>query len=293
MFKAVGYPKVLYGFDLALEVSGLRPSTIRHYISDTKKFLEYYSEVPQLEITQTHIRQYLALLKYRLSAKTVYELQLALRKFFRFLVEDGEIAVSPCDGIKLTRYRVAPQPLYGVEEIKALLASCDRKTLSGVRDYAIITVLFDTGVRVGELISMGLPDWKNHLVRVDGKTGVRYVPLGLSSLQALERYTRKWGVTNDSLWMGKYGSLTASGVLQMVRRRCRDFSVPYKAVHAFRRAAAAHMKRMGMNDSDIMEIMGWGEVTMLRRYIASVSFELAQTAHRKFSPVDSVNSQFR
>ena len=53
------------------------------------------------------------------------------------------------------------------------------------------------------------------------------------------------------------------------------------------------MKRIGMNDSDIMEIMGWGEVTMLRRYIASVSFELAQTAHRKFSPVDSVSSQFR
>ena len=214
MFKAVGYPEVLHGFHLALEVSGLRPSTIRHYISDTKKFLEYYSEVPPLEITSLHIRQYLALLKKKLSAKTVYEFQLALRKFFRFLVEDGEIAVSPCDGIKLTRYRVDPQPLYRIEEIKALLASCDRKTLSGVRDYAIITVLFDTGVRVGELISMGLPDWKNHLVRVDGKTGVRYVPLGLGSLQALERYTRKWGVTNDSLWMGKYGSLTASGVLQ-------------------------------------------------------------------------------
>ena len=61
----------------------------------------------------------------------------------------------------------------------------------------------------------------------------------------------------------------------------------------FRRTAAAQMKRIGMNDSDIMEIMGWGEVTMLRRYIANVSFELAQTAHRKFSPVDSVNSQFR
>ena len=150
MFKAVGYPEVLHGFHLALEVSGLRPSTIRHYISDTKKFLEYYSALPPLEITQTHIRQYLALLKYRLSAKTVYELQLALRKFFRFLVEDGEIAVSPCDGIKLTRYRVDPQPLYRVEEIKALLVSCDRKTLSGVRDYAIITVLFDTGVRVQE-----------------------------------------------------------------------------------------------------------------------------------------------
>ncbi|MQF48794.1 hypothetical protein FIM08_02695 [SAR202 cluster bacterium AC-647-N09_OGT_505m] len=82
MFKAVGCSKVLHGLHLALEVSGLGPSTIRHYISDTKKVLEYYSALPTLEITQTHIRQYLALLKYRLSAKTVYELQLASRKFF-------------------------------------------------------------------------------------------------------------------------------------------------------------------------------------------------------------------
>ncbi|MQF48552.1 hypothetical protein FIM08_01415 [SAR202 cluster bacterium AC-647-N09_OGT_505m] len=59
LFKAVGYSEILYGFHLALEVSGLRPTTIRHYISDTKKFLEYYSEAPPLEITTTHIRKYL------------------------------------------------------------------------------------------------------------------------------------------------------------------------------------------------------------------------------------------
>ena len=97
MFKAVGYSKVLYGFDLALEVSELKTRTIQHYISDTKKFLEYYSALSPLEITSLHIRQYLTLLKYRLSAKTVYELPIALRKFFQFLLYDGEIAVSPCD----------------------------------------------------------------------------------------------------------------------------------------------------------------------------------------------------
>ena len=177
--------------------------------------------------------------------------------------------------------------MYTLDEIKALLASCDLKTPSGIRDYAIIMVLFDSGVRVGELISMSPPDWKNRLVKVDGKTGVRYVPLGLSSLQALERYIRKWSVSDSPMWRGKYGPLTTSGVLQMVRRRCSSFGVPYKGVHAFRRSAAAQMKRMGMNDSDIMEIMGWEEVTMLRRYVASVSLELAQSAHRQFSPVDS------
>ena len=223
-----------------------------------------------------------------MSSKTVYELQLALRKFFRFLAEEGEIDISPCDGIKLTKYRTDPQPLYSLEEIKTLLASCDSKTLSGIRDYAIITVLFDTGVRVGELISLGLPEWKHHLVSVDGKTGVRYVPLGLSSLRTLERYTRKWNVTHYPLWRGKYGPLTPSGVLQMVRKRCMVFGVPYKGIHAFRRSAAAQMKRLGMNDSDILEVMGWRDITMLRRYTAVVARELAQSAHQRFSPGDSL-----
>ena len=232
MFTADGYSELVHGFQLALEVSGLRPVTIKHYTTDTRKFLEHYPDVPSSEITSMHIRQYLVILKQRISAKTVYEVQLALRRFFRYLVEEGEIAVSPCDGIKLTRYRVNPQPLYSMDEIKALLASCDLKTHSGIRDYAIVIVLFDTGVRVGELISMSSPDWKNRLLRVDGKTGVRYVPLGLSSLQALERYIRKWNILHAPMWIGKYGPLTTSGVLQMVRRRCTNFGIPYKGVHA-------------------------------------------------------------
>ena len=165
MFRADGYSELFHGFQLTLEVSGLRPSTIKHYTTDARKFLEHYSGGPPSEVTPMHIRQYLALLKKKVSSKTVYEVQLALRKFFRFLVEEGEIAGSPCDGIKLTRYKVDPQPLYTLDEIKALLASCDLKTPSGIRDYAIFMVLFDTGVRVGELISMSPPDWKNRLVK--------------------------------------------------------------------------------------------------------------------------------
>ena len=49
---------------------------------------------------------------------------------------------------------------------------------------------------------MSSPDRKNHLVKVYGKTGVRYVPLGLSSLQALERYLRKWSVPDSPIWEG-------------------------------------------------------------------------------------------
>ncbi|MCH7739763.1 MAG: tyrosine-type recombinase/integrase [Chloroflexi bacterium] len=64
--------------------------------------------------------------------------------------------------------------------------------------------------------------------------------------------------------------------------------VPDKGVHAFRRGAAAHMKRLGMNDSDILEVMGWKDITMLRRYTAEVAGELAHAAHARFSPADAL-----
>ena len=152
----------------------------------------------------------------------------------------------------------------------------------------MLLVLFDTGVREGELVSMGLPDWERRRVRVTGKTGTRDVPLGIATLQALERYVRRCGISEAPLWRGKKGARTGSGVLQAVNRLCARAGVPDKGVHAFRRAAAAEMKRLGMNDSDILEVLGWQNVTMLRRYTAEVAEELAHAAHRKFSPADGL-----
>jgi integrase len=177
--------------------------------------------------------------------------------------------------MKLATFRVEPQPTYSEPEVKRLLLACDSKTLGGIRDKALILTLFDTGVREGELVSMGLPQWERRIARVDGKTGVRDVPLGTATLQAVERYVRRWGISEPPLWRGKKGALTGSGVLQIVRRLCRRAGVTHKSVHAFRRAAAAQMKRLGMNDSDILEVCGWRSIEMLRRYTAEVADELA------------------
>jgi len=90
------------------------------------------------------------------------------------------------------------------------------------------------------------------------------------------------------LWIGKKGQLTGSGILQIIRRLCLRSGVEHKTVHGFRRAAAAQMKRLGMNDSDILEVMGWKDVTMLRRYTSAVAGELAQLAHDRYSPGDAL-----
>jgi len=293
MRRASGLTPLLHGFRLSLAIEGLRPCTIAHYMRDVQRFTAFLSgcDAPTLDqrpVTAQDVRAFLAAFQDGHAAKTVREAQLALRRYFRWLVQEGEIEHDPTREMRLTSFRVDPQPTYSAPEVKHLLLACDSKTLEGIRDRALILTLFDTGVREGELVSMGLPDWERRIVRVSGKTGVRHVPLGLAAMQALERYTRRWGIAEGPLWLGKKGTLTGSGVLQAVRRLCHQAGVTHKGVHAFRRAAAAQMKRLGMQDSDILEVCGWKSIAMLRRYTAECAEELAQAAHRRYSPANSI-----
>ena len=279
------------GFRLALMVEGLRPHTIRNYVGPVERFAQELGDTPPQRVSPADVRLFTASLQERVSAKTVHEAQRGLRRFFRFLLEEAEIKSDPMREMRLVRYHVAPQPTYTEAEVKRLLLVCNMKSRDGLRDRALITVLFDTGVRVGELVSMGLPDWQRRVVRVDGKTGVRDVFLGTAALQTVERYARRWRIAEGRLWRGKKGPLTESGVHQAIARLCVRAGVADKGVHAFRRAAAAQMKRLGMQDSDILEVMGWKDVTMLRRYTAAVAGELAQSAHQRFSPADALRAR--
>ncbi len=284
-YSAVGWSENLDAFSLALKVEGLRPHTISCYVRDVQRLGESVDWIPPAKVTAKHVRKHVEALRKQVSAKTVHESQLGIRRFFKYLVAGREIRRDPSRLVELTKYRVVPQPTYAVDDLKKLLTACDQSA-GGVRDKAIITVLFDTGVRVGELVSMGQPDVDLKQVTVDGKTGVRIVPLGDSSLLAIQRYVRRWSINFGPLWHGIRGPLTESGVLQIVKRLCASAGVDFKGVHAFRRAAAAQMKRLGMNDSDILEVMGWKDLTMLRRYTAAVASELAQRAHVRYSPAD-------
>jgi len=288
MDTAVGSSVLVRAFRLALSVEGLKPKTISDYVREVERLGTFLDGRPFETVTGTDVREHIVNLGDHLAAKTVREAQMALRRFFQFLVQEGEIPKDPTREVKLVRYRVVPQPVYTDTEVRQLLAACDLQTPNGVRNRALVTVLYDTGVRSAELVSMQVPDWQRRSVLVDGKTGMRDVPLGIASIQAIERYTRRWHVDQGILWQGKKGSLTASGVHQVIQRLCGKADVADKGVHAFRRAAAAQMKRLGMNDSDILEVMGWSSIAMLRRYTAKVAAELAQLAHERYSPADAL-----
>ena len=72
------------------------------------------------------------------------------------------------------------------------------------------------------------------------------------------------------------------------RRLALRLNVQFTDGLAFRRAAAAQMKRLGMIDSGVLEVMGWKGIVILRRYTAAVATELAQAKHVRYSPADAL-----
>ena len=88
-----------------------------------------------------------------------------------------------------------------MSDVKRMLLATDPKSQVGIRDRAIILTLVDTGVRVSELCSMTVEDTnlEHQRARVFGKTGERFVPLGLATAQALDRDMRRWSVREGPL----------------------------------------------------------------------------------------------
>jgi len=170
---AVGFHSSIRSFRLFLQVQGLRPHTGDYYCREVERLARRFPEREPDSISQSQLHEYFLEQTETLSAKAVRESQLALRRFFRFLASEGEVRQDPTRDMKLMAFQVSPQPTYSETEVKKLLMVCDTKTREGLRDAAMVVVLFDTGVREGELVSMDLPDWERRKVMVSGKTGVK------------------------------------------------------------------------------------------------------------------------
>ena len=89
--------------------------------------------------------------------------------------------------------RPKPVPIAQLEDLRALLATTAGKDFRDRRDQALLRVLIDTGARLGELVALRVDSWdrRNDLLLLDGKTGSRWVPISLSTGEALARYMRE------------------------------------------------------------------------------------------------------
>ena len=134
-------------------------------------------------------------------------------------------------------------------------------------------------------------------MKVDGKTGPRVVPIGATTVRALDRYVRARARRPDAdspaLWLGRKGRLQETGLAQLVRERSAAAGVTGVHPHLFRHAYAHAMLAAGMQETDLMEVAGWRSREMVARYAKSTRAERAIKAARALSPSDRLSEPTR
>jgi site-specific recombinase XerD len=250
---------------------GLTSATVKNYLPTVHVFLteRFGTETIELErLVAQDANQFILRHAQHLSRTRAKLLVTALRSFLRFLYQRGDIPVDVASAVlPVMHWRLSGLPKsLTPEQVKSMLESCDRSTVIGRRDYAILLLLARLGLRAGEVVALTLDDldWDKGIVTVPGK-GQRREPLPLPHEvgEALVGYlqdgrplcnTRCLFVRISAPHRGFTG---AAAICDVVRRALVRAGIdpPFKGSHMLRHSLATEMLRCGASLEDIGQIL--------------------------------------
>jgi site-specific recombinase XerD len=250
---------------------GLKPATVENYQRTVRRFLvhRFRREEPRLDELRPHDIHRFILERARHVRRSYAKLMVtALRSFLRFLHQRGAIALDLAAAVPaVANWRLSHLPMsLTSDQVEGLLTCCDRSTLTGQRDFAILLFLARLGLRAGELVAMTLDDfdWQagEFVVRGKGDRSER-LPLPRDVGSALVHYlrhvrpscpTRRVFVRIRAPWCGFSGSAAICDVVRRALARA-GFDPAFKGAHLLRHSLATNMLRKGASLDEIGQLL--------------------------------------
>jgi len=284
------------------------PHTVRNYLSDLEQFYDWIAppdkdgnrrHVEVRQIDNITIREYLSTLYEAKKKKTSIARKLAtLRTFFKFLCREQVLPLNPATLVASPRLEKKLPNTLSVDEVVRFVETPDTDTPLGLRDRAILELLYGTGIRVSELCGMNLDDFdfRHESVRVRGKgRKERIVPFGAKAKEAIEAYL---GVRSQILaeapeeerdpmavFLNYQGTrISTRSVGRMVDKYlkiCAD--VHNISPHSLRHSFATHLLSAGADLRAIQELLGHARLSTTQKY-THVSAERMMEVYDKAHP---------
>jgi len=303
-------------YALCLGTEGKSARTITWYTANLKRFAHFLSDnhLPDSvnEIGKEEARRFISHLQNGvkrwegnsyihdnkgLSAHSVQGYARTIKAFWSWLTEEGYITNNPMVNLKLPRTPRKVVITLSGEQIQKVLGAIDKKSSHGFRNYTIILLLLDTGIRLSELTGLQIDDidFLQSFILVKGKGNKeRVVPFGSQVRRTLRRYIMHFRPTPDSLGINEV-FLTEDGLLlkpRAVQSMLLRLSRKAKIVgirlnpHRFRHTFATQYLVQGGDIFSLQKILGHSSLEVVRMYVNLITSDILKQ-HRKYSPVDN------
>jgi integrase/recombinase XerD len=275
---------------------GLSDNTIEAYNRDLSRFFRFLvrRELSPLAVTPEVLNEYLAHLGASLSLRSCARYLSTLKVFFRFLVSDGKTATNPARLLSVPKIPLRLPGVLAPSEVERLLSQPDTAHHRGLRDRAMLELLYATGLRVSELVALRVSSVNleaGHLRTVGKGSKERMVPIGAKALEALNHYLLDGrphllgSKTSSFLFLNPRGKpLSRQGFWKMIKRYGRQAKIQ-KAItpHILRHSFATHLLDCGADLRSVQVMLGHADISTTQIY-THVSREKLKQVHEKHHP---------
>lgn len=255
---------------------GLARLTLESYSRDLARLNSWAAKNGKAvsELTRADLRKWIASLSREgLAPTSVARAVSSARGFFKFLMVDGHIKHHPAEDLDTPqRFNYLPKFLTE-DEINSLLSAPDISTEEGIRDRAILELMYATGLRVSELIGLrnGDVDVMAGLIVCYGKGGKeRRVPLGKSAIHWLQQYSAvKAGYgkqTSPFMFLYRGKQFTRQLAWLMIKTRAEQVGIKGVSPHTLRHSFATHLLQHGADSRSVQALLGHSDISTTQIY---------------------------
>lgn len=279
---------------------GLAENTIISYQRDLKHYLQFIENVEQItsynQLSRVHIIQFLSFLKDQgKSSQTQARHVASIRAFHQFLLREKVVDQDPTVHIETPQLERTLPKVLNFNEVERLLATPDQMTPFGIRDRAMLELLYATGMRVSELINLDMDNV--HLtmgfVRCIGKGNKeRIIPLGRIAQETIEKYLhdsrpqlKKQKYKTDALFLNRLGNrLTRQGFWKIIKKLALEAKIEKELTpHTLRHSFATHLLENGADLRAVQEMLGHADISTTQIYTHVTKTRL-KDVYKKYHP---------